>query len=408
MFHSHGRRALLLCAFSLISSLTPALCLAQADDTSPIRIGVSGPFTGGSSPMGESMRNGIRLAVEEINNIGGVNGRKIELVERDDQANNELGAKIADELTQMKVVATIGIVNTGVGLASIDAYQKARIPLLIAVSTGTALTRKYAPPAAAENYIFRISPTLDLEAKVVVADLKRKGLQNVSILADATAYGEAGLKAFQEQARPAGLAVTAEERFKIGDQDMSAQVKRAKASGAQALVVWGIGPELAAIARNKEAVGWKAPMLGSWTFSMRNFIELAGKAGEGALMPQTFIQDLGSSSKNSFLLAYKRAFKTDRIPSPMSAAQGYDGMHLMYLALRQANSIDGTKIKEALENLKSRYQGVITSYHKPFSKEDHDAITQNMLLMGVVAAGRVDYAYADDQKRGALLRMKTR
>lgn len=397
-----GRRALLLGAISLI----PAFAIAQSDDTSPIRIGVSGPFTGGSSPMGESMRNGIRIAVEEINNIGGLNGRKIELVERDDQANPELGAKIADELTRMKVVATVGIVNTGVGLASIDAYQKAKVPLLVAVSTGTSLTRKFAPPAAPENYIFRISPTLDLEAKVVVAELKRKGTQKVAILADTTAYGDAGLKAFQEQARGAGLEVSSEERFKIGDQDMSAQVRNAKASSAQALVVWGIGPELAAIARNKDALGWKAPMLGSWTFSMRNFIDGSGKAGEGALMPQTFIQDLGSSAKNSFLLAYKRTFKTDRIPSPMSAAQGYDGMHLLYLALRQANSTDGTKIKEALENLKSRYQGVITSYHKPFSKEDHDAITQNMLIMGVVTNGRVDYAYAEDQKRGALLRMK--
>ncbi|HYD63379.1 MAG TPA: ABC transporter substrate-binding protein [Noviherbaspirillum sp.] len=404
MFTTHGRRALLLCAISLI----PVIAFAQAEDSTPIRIGVSGPFTGGSSPMGESMRNGIRIAVDEINNIGGVNGRKIELIERDDQANNNLGAKIADELTKMKVVATVGIVNTGVGLASIDAYQNAKIPLLIAVSTGTSLTRKYAPPAAPENYIFRISPTLDLEAKVVVADLKRKGIQSASILADTTAYGDAGLKAFQEQAHAAGLQVTAEERFKIGDQDMSPQVKRAKASGAQALVVWGIGPELAAIARNKDAIGWKAPLLGSWTFSMRNFIDMSGKAGEGALMPQTFIQDLGASSKNSFLLAYKRAFKTDRIPSPMSAAQGYDGMHLLYLALRQANSTDGVKIKEALENLKSRYQGVITSYNKPFSREDHDAITQNMLLMGVVAGGRVDYAYADDQRRGALLRMKGR
>lgn len=396
------RHALLACAISAIQTFS----FGEENANAPIRIGVSGPFTGGSSPMGESMRNGIRLAVDEINQIGGINGRKVELVERDDEAKNELGAKIADELTQQKVVATVGIVNTGVGLASIDAYQKAKIPLLIAVSTGTSLTRKYAPPAAAENYIFRISPTLDLEAKVVVADLTRKGLRNVAILADTTAYGEAGLKAFREQCAGAGLDMASEERFKIGDQDMSAQVRRAKSSGAQALVVWGIGPELAVIARNKDALGWKAPMLGSWTFSMRNFIELSGRAGDGALMPQTFIQDLGSASKNSFLLAYKRAYKTDRIPSPMSAAQGYDGMHLLYLAIRQANSTEGQKIKDALETLKSRYQGAITSYSKPFSREDHDAITQNMLLMGVVASGRVDYAYADDQKRGALLRFK--
>ncbi len=397
-------RALIICALLFISPYS----LAEDDSHSSIVIGVSGPFSGGSSPMGESMRNGVRLAVEEINAIGGINGRKIELIERDDQAKNEVGAKIAEEFTQDKVVAAIGIVNTGVGLASIDAYQKAKIPLVIAVSTGTSLTRKYAPPAAPENYIFRISPTLDLEARVLVADVKRKGLHSVSILADATAYGEAGLKAFLEQADQAGLEVLSKERFRIGDQDMSAQVKRAKAAGAQALVVWGIGPELAVIAHNKDALGWTAPMLGSWTFSMRNFIELSKKSGEGVLMPQTFIQDMGSTAKNAFLLAYYRAYKTSEIPSPMSAAQGYDGMRLLYLALLQANSTSGPEIRKALETLKSRYQGVITSYSKPFSKEDHDAITQNMLLMGVVAKGRVDYAYADDQRRGALLRLKER
>jgi branched-chain amino acid transport system substrate-binding protein len=204
----------------------------------------------------------------------------------------------------------------------------------------------------------------------------------------------------------AGLELTAEERFNVGDTDMSAQVGRAKASGAQAMVLWGIGPEMAVIAKNKDALGWKAPMLGSWTFSMANFTEGAGKAGEGALMPQTFIQDLGSSSKNGFMLAYKRKFNAEFIPSPMSAAQGYDGMHLLYLAIRQARSIEGPKIKESLENMRSRYSGVITTYSKPFSVEDHEAITQNMVLMGKVSSGRVDYAYAEDQKRGALIRVK--
>lgn len=395
------RYALLCCVF-----LTPLVFCSSAARADTLKIGVSGPFTGGSSPMGESMLNGILLATEEINGIGGINGKKIELVVRDDQAKPEVGAKIAAELVRDKVVAAIGIVNTGVGLASIDAYQKAGIPLIVAVSTGTSLTRKYAPPAAAENYIFRVSPTLDLEAKVVTADLKRKGLTSAAILADTTAYGDAGMKAFAEQASQAGIKIVSEERFKIGQQDMTAQVRRAKASEAQAIVVWGIGPELAVIAHNKDALGWKVPMMGSWTLSMRNFIDLSGKAGENSLMPQTFIQDATSTSKTEFLLAYKRNFKTDLIPSPMSAAQGYDGMHLLDLALRQANSTEGSKIREALENLQRRYQGVITSYSKPFSKVDHDAITQNMLLMGRVVAGRVDYAYTDDWKRSGLLRLK--
>jgi branched-chain amino acid transport system substrate-binding protein len=201
---------------------------AMSATDQPIRIGLSGPFTGGSAPMGESMRNGVRLAVEEINGIGGVNGRLIELIERDDQANNELGARIADELTRMKVTATIGIVNTGVGLASIDYYQKSKIPLMVAVSTGPALTRKFAPPASAGNFIFRVAPTLDLEARIIAADLKRRGLMRVALMTDVTPYGESGLQAFSEQARLSGLDVVAQLRFKIGETDMSGLLQRAR------------------------------------------------------------------------------------------------------------------------------------------------------------------------------------
>lgn len=382
------------------------MLMAGAVFAQPIKIGLTGPFTGGSSPMGESMRNGVRLAVEEINSIGGIHGRMITLVERDDQANNELGAQIAQELVKQKVVASIGIVNTGVGLASIDSYQQARIPLMIAVSTGTALTRKFAPPASTENFIFRVSPTIELEAKMLAADLRRKSLSQVAILADSTPYGEAGLSAFSQQARLAGLNLVFQSRFKIGDTDMRGPLQQARKSGAQAVIAWGIGPELASIARAMQGMQWKAPLLGSWTFSMRNFIEGAGNASEGVLMPQTFIQDAGSTAKNSFLLAYRRNFNTDLIPSPMSAAQGYDGMHLLALALRQAGSLDGNALRHALENLQSRYQGVITSYEKPFNKGDHDAITANMMLMGRVNGGRVDYAYSEDQQRSALLRVK--
>lgn len=371
-----------------------------------IKIGLTGPFSGGSSPMGESMRNGVRLAVEEINGIGGIHGKPIELIERDDQANNELGARIAAEMVRTKVLATIGIVNTGVALSSIDLYQQAKIPLMIAVSTGTALTKKFAPPAANENYIFRVSPTIDLEVRMLVADLKRRGINQAAILADSTPYGDAGLAAFSEHSRQAGLNLSAQLRFKIGDTDMSSQLQKLRLSGAQAVIAWGIGPELAAIARGIQSMGWKIPLMGSWTFSMRNFIDGAGQASEGALMPQTFIQDAGSTAKNSFLLSYKRRFKTDLIPSPMSAAQGYDGMHLLALALRQADILNSNGVRAALNDLKLRYQGVITSYDKPFNAKDHDAITPNMMVMGRVVSGRVDYAYQDDQQRSSLMRIK--
>lgn len=394
----------LICRAAMFAlALTATACWADA-----IRIGLSGPFSGGSSPMGDSMRNGVRLAVEEINAIGGIHGRPIELVERDDQARNDVGAQVAAELVKLKVAATIGVVNTGVGLASIDAYQNARIPLLVAVSTGPALTRKYAPPASHANFIFRVSPTLDLEAAMLAAELKRRGRLKVALLADDTPYGDSGVAAFTTAARPAAIDIVSTERFRIGATQMDDALRHAHAAGAQAVVAWGIGPELAQIANAMKASQWRVPLLGSWTLSMRNFIDAAGVAAEGALMPQTFIQDAGSTAKNSFLLAYQRQFKTDLIPSPMSAAQGYDGMHLLALALRQARSTDGDAIRRALESLDSRYQGAVTSYERPFSNADHDAITANMMVIGKVTEGRVDYAYREDQRRSALLRVKTR
>ncbi len=372
-----------------------------------IKIGVSGPFTGGSAPMGESMRNGIRLAVSEINSVGGLMGRQIELVERDDQADNATGGRIAEELAgNANIVAGIGIVNTGVAMASIDAWQKAKKPMMIAVSTGPVLTSKFAPPNAPDNYIFRVSFTLNLDARMQVEDLKRRQVSRVAVMADTTAYGEAGLNAFREAATRAGLEIVSVERFKVGEQDMSVQVRNARAQRPQSLVLWGIGPELAAIATEARSQGLSVPLVGSWTFSMKNFIDPAGRAAEGALMPQTFIQESGSAAKNSFLLAYYKLFKDPIIPSPMSAAQGYDGMYLLAAAIRQAGDTDGPKVRAALESLKRKVTGVITTYDKPYNREDHDAITSNMVVMGKVHNGRVEYAYAEDAKRGLMARKK--
>ena len=114
-----------------------SLSAAAAD---PIKIGLSGPFTGGSSPMGISMRDGVRLAADEINKAGGVLGRPIQLIERDDEAKNERGVQIAQELVNKeKVVADLGFINTGVSLAS--PWILATRPWLTASLSVTVCTR---------------------------------------------------------------------------------------------------------------------------------------------------------------------------------------------------------------------------------------------------------------------------
>src|SRR3954466_15239927 len=137
---------------------------AWAQET--IKIGVSGPFTGGSSSMGVSMRDGVRLAADEINKAGGVLGRQIQLVERDDEAKNERGAQIAQELiNKERVVAVVGYINTGVGLASERFFQDAKIPVMNNVATGSVLTHQFDDQP--ENYVFRNSANDSIQAPMI-------------------------------------------------------------------------------------------------------------------------------------------------------------------------------------------------------------------------------------------------
>jgi branched-chain amino acid transport system substrate-binding protein len=141
---------------------------------------------------------------------------------------------------------------------------------------------------------------------------------------------------------------------------------------------------------------------------MANYIDNAGPGGEGARMPQTFIQEPTTPKRQSFIIAYLKTFnpKNARMDSPVSAAQGYDSIYLLAAAMKQAGSTEGPKIKAALEDLKAPVDGVVTTYNHPFTKADHDAITMNIPVFGEVKGNRVIYAYADDKAKASEVRLK--
>ncbi|SAL60564.1 extracellular ligand-binding receptor [Caballeronia peredens] len=380
--------------------------LAHAAD--PIKIGVDGPFTGGSSSMGVSMRDGVRLATAEINKSGGVLGRQIVLVERDDEAKNERGVQIAQELiNKEKVVAVVGYINTGVALASQRFFQEAKIPVFNNVATGTVVTKQFDDQP--DNYVFRNAAADRIQAPMIVEEaVTKRGFKKVAILADSTNYGQLGREDLEKALAAKGVKPVAVEKFNIKDVDMTAQLLKAKEAGAEAVLTYGIGPELAQIANGMAKLGWKVPLIGSWTLSMANYIDNAGANGEGARMPQTFIQDANTPKRKTFIEAYLKEFKpkNDRIDSPVSAAQGYDSVYLLAAAIKQAGTTDGPKVKEALENLNTKVEGVVMVYDKPFTKADHEAISPNVPVVGEVKNGRVVYAYDADKKGGSTLRTK--
>ena len=180
------------------------------------------------------------------------------------------------------------------------------------------------------------------------------------------------------------------EKFNIKDVDMTAQLLKSKEAGAEAVLTYGIGPELAQIANGMAKLGWKVPIIGSWTLSMANYIDNSGANGEGARMPQTFIQDptrpsarLSSTpiwpSSSPRTTASTRRCRRPRAMTRSSCWPRPSSRPTPPTARRSAK----------LENLQTPVEGVVMTYNKPFSHDNHDAITAKEVVIGEVKGGRV-------------------
>lgn len=387
------------------SAAPSASAASYAPAQAPVRIGVIGPFSGGSSDFGLPMLQGIQLAVEEINAVGGYLGRPIELVVRDDKADPATGLAQSKDLAAQRVLATLGFCNTGVAMASLDVFQQQRIPLIVPCAAGSPVTAKYAP---ADSYVFRTSARDSLQADFVVQDLVRRGWTRVAVFADTTGYGESGLADVRKALSARQLQPVHVARFPLGVSDLTEELKAARQAGAQVIFSYTVGKENAAIALGRKALRWNVPQVGGWPLSFPFFIEGAGEAAEGALMAQTFIAEPSNERRAAFLSAYARKFKTRRIPVPMAAAQAYDSTYLLLYAMFSIRNGDlsGPSLKRALENLPRTYYGVVATYERPFSAQDKDAISANMLVMGQVHKGAVTFAYEKDARRNLFVQRK--
>jgi branched-chain amino acid transport system substrate-binding protein len=379
-------------------------CAALAQPAAPLRIGVIGPFSGPSADFGVPMLNGIKLAQDEINAVGGYLGRRLELVIKDDGADPDTGLARSKELVAAKVTATIGFCNTGVAMKSLDQYQQGQVPLIVPCASGSPVTAKFPAP---QSYVFRTSARDAIQAPFIVEDALKRGWDKVAVFADSTGYGEAGLQDVQKALAVHNLKPVHVARFPLGVKDLSQELAAARTAGAEVVLSYTVGPENAVIADGRKAIGWKVTQIGAWPLSFPNFIE-GSPAAEGSLMAQTFIAEPSNERRAAFLSAYARKYNLKRIAVPMAAAQAYDATYLLLYGLfgiRDGN-LNGPAVKASLENLQRVYYGVVATYEKPFSPDDKDAITQNMLVVGMVKDKAITFAYPEDAKRNLFVQRK--
>nr|WP_246257030.1 ABC transporter substrate-binding protein [Pararobbsia alpina] len=338
-----------------------------------IKIGFNSDMSAtGSADFGVSALQGARQAAADLDAKGGVLGRKVVIVERDDMGSPPKAIQNTNELVDnVKVDAMLGGVNSGNMLAWLRIDEQKKIPTISPVATSTAITTRYA--SAPQNYIFRVSMA-DRDQLALLVAYAAKGSKNhkIALITDTTGYGQQGAKDATEILAMHGLKPVDAEMFGPTDTDMTSQLNKIKNSAADTLIVYALADSNAHVMRSLEKINYFPTVLGSWANLSPPYLRIAGPdLAKKMIFTASITED---SSQKSGALYQTLVKQNGSVPTYVMAAQAYDSVRILAAAMEQAKSVDGEKVQQALENLNS-VDGVIKTYQKPFSHQNHEALS---------------------------------
>jgi branched-chain amino acid transport system substrate-binding protein len=315
-------------------------------DANTISIGGIFPLSGPVAVYGVEARNGIELAIEEINAAGGINGKKVALISEDDTGNPEISVNAYRKLTaQDKVNVIIGSLTSGCTIAITSLAQAQKVVLVAPAATAEAVTD-------AGDFVFRacfIDPFQGTVGGVFAAD--ELGARRAAVLYDNGNDYSVGLKdnfitAFQKQ----GGTIVANESYITGDVDFNAQLTKIKAANPDVVYLPDYYSTVALIAKQLRAQGINTPIVGADGWD--GLTENAGDEVLGGFYSNHYAADSTDTRVVNFVKAYQAKFGS----VPVSfAALGYDSMYLIKDAMLKAGSTDSTAIKNALAQTKGSY-----------------------------------------------------
>lgn len=360
-----------------------------------IKIGFNGDLSASpTAQSGQVALLGAQVAVDDLNKAGGVLGRKLEIVVRDDVARPPKSIQNINELIDNeKVVAVLGPTSSGNALAWRHIPNQKKIPVIVPIATATDVTRPMGP----ENYMFRISMVDRDQAAALIAYVKKNpAVKKIGFFAETTGYGQAGLKDLEEIAALQGIKPVVIEKFDVQDTDMTSQLNKAKAAGVDAILVWAQSAPIAHLLRSMEKIDYFPLTLTTWSSGNDAFVQVAGT--ELMVRPLFMTTVTDESSPRSEELYRRLAGKIPNASLFLFAAQGYDAVLVLAAALEQAQSTDGPKVRAALENLTRPVEGYVKTYAPPFTTSEHEALSSNDFRWVKWREGKVQ-TYADDVTR---------
>ncbi len=329
--------------------------VALAQDT--VKIGFFAPLTGPAAADGASALNSAQLAVEYINERGGVLGKKIELVVYDDGLKPSEAVAIARKLIEKdKVVAVVSGSYSGPTRAVAPIFQEAGIPMVAAYAIHPDITK-------AGDYIFRNGFLGEVEgaaaAEVVGRLLKAKTACLLTVDID---YGRALSAGFKSRAEKIGLKILDEKFFPMGEKDFTPYLTELKKHNPEAIFISGYYFHGSAVVQARN-LGITCHIVGEEGFDSPKFIEIAGKAAEGVIITTNFDRDDPRPLVKWFISRYKEKHGID---PDMVGASAFDGVYILAEAMKRAGSLEPAKIRDAIASL--RDFDVLTGRIKEFTK----------------------------------------
>jgi branched-chain amino acid transport system substrate-binding protein len=357
----------------LLALLAVALTAAGTAGAQEIKIGYNSDQSGsGAAEHGLSGRFGFEAAIEDLNKNGGLLGRKVVGVIRDDTGQPPKSIQNMNELIDNeKVVAVVGPTNSGNALAWLHIPQQKKVPVISHVATATEITKRYEKEP--KNYIFRVSMVDREQISLLVAyAVKATKNKKIALIGDSTGYGQLGVKDAGELLKLHGVTPVATEKFGPKDTDMTSQLSKVRDSGADTLIVYALADANAQLLKSMEKINYFPVTLGSWANVATPLPNIAGKKlANHMIFAASTTEDANDRTK----ALYQRIIaKEKNLPMFVTAAQGYDSVMILAAAIKKAGSTDGEKLQTALESIDG-VQGVIKTYDKPFSKTDHEGLT---------------------------------
>lgn len=314
---------------------TPLAVLAGS-----IKIGFNAPLTGFAAADGNSALVGARLAVEQVNAGGGINGDDIELVVYDDQASPKEAAPLAVKMTtQDEVTAGISGSYSGSTRAAATIFQENLVPYISAYAVHPDITR-------AGDYVFRTSFMGEVQGRAgakLIGDVM--GLKRVALITLNNDFGKSLATGFKEKAADFGIEITGEYEYSIKDREFGPIVSKVRSDGPDAIYASGYFFTAGPLVRQIRAAGIAAPVIGQEGYDSQKFIEIAGPDAEGVIITTSLDRDSSNPITQAFIKGFE---EMAGYPTDMVAASAHTAVLVMAEALKTAGAGDRTALRDAI------------------------------------------------------------